>query len=372
MVRAGITCGDPNGIGPEVILKALSQEAIYDIATFYLFISPEVFTFWKDKLKNEVANIRFHTRNLQREERERGERGDGGTRPSLSRKKKEEAGKFEVFIIPSGLKSFTPHPGDDNPFGARYAIDTLKKAITALEKNIIDVLITGPWSKKTIPKKEFEYQGVTDYLAEVSGVDNYLMFMISDELKVGLLTEHIPVGEVPSWVTKETIKAKIELMAESLKNDFMVSHVKIGVCGVNPHAGDGGKTGEEDNIIREALIELRHRGIEAYGPFSADAYWGSRMWRNFSATLSIYHDQGLIPFKLLTGMGGVNYTAGLPIVRTAPCHGPAFDIAGHGKADPTSMINAIYYACKIYENRKRVMEWNANPLKRVAVSERGG
>lgn len=345
MVRVGITAGDPNGIGPEIILKALSNTDIYEVCNPIVFITPGVITFYKKTFEKILPPMKFTYHH------------SSGQKEVL--KIKDEI----VFsIVPAGIKDFKPYPGNNNPFGARYALDTIKRAFDELMKNNIDVIVTCPWSKSKIPKKEFDFQGITDYLAHYSGCDDYLMMMVHENCRVAFITEHIPLDNVPSFITRETLINKIKILMETLKTDFQISRPTIAITGVNPHCGDEGKWGDSDNIIKIVVEELQKEGVEVFGPFSADGYWGTKMWRNFSATLVPYHDQGMIPFKIITGMSGVNYTAGLPIVRTAPCHGPAFDIAGKGIADPSSLINAIFTAIQIYKNRKEVIEWRKNPL----------
>lgn len=248
--------------------------------------------------------------------------------------------------------------------GGKYAFISLKKATEALKAGEIDVLVTAPINKNNIQSEEFNFPGHTDYLAkELEGTS--LMFMISEDLKVGLLTDHVPLKDVSAQITESLIIQKVSLMNESLKKDFRLQRPKIAVLGINPHCGDKGVIGfEDDEIIRPALKKLYFdENILVFGPFSADSFFGTQNYRNYDAVIAPYHDQGLIPFKTLSFGSGVNYTAGLSKVRTSPDHGTAYEIAGKGIADPESFRHAIFQAIDIFRNRAEYESLTENPLK---------
>ena len=243
-------------------------------------------------------------------------------------------------------------PGQATPESAKAAITSLEWAVRDIRKGDIDVLVTAPINKKAMVGEGFGYTGHTEYLQNAFGVKDITMFMVSQTMKVGVVTGHIPLKDVPSSITKEKIISKLKLMDQSLKRDFGVDMPKIAVLSLNPHCGDGGLLGsEEQNIIRPAIDEAVEQGILAFGPYSPDGYFGLREYNKFDATLAMYHDQGLEPFKALSFSDGVNFTAGLPIVRTSPDHGTAYDMAGRDAADPLSMRASIFAAIDIYRNR---------------------
>ena len=243
-------------------------------------------------------------------------------------------------------------PGQATPESAKAAITSLEWAVRDIRKGDIDVLVTAPINKKAMVGEGFGYTGHTEYLQNAFGVKDIIMFMVSQTMKVGVVTGHIPLKDVPSSITKEKIISKLKLMDQSLKRDFGVDMPKIAVLSLNPHCGDGGLLGsEEQNIIRPAIDEAVEQGILAFGPYSPDGYFGLREYNKFDATLAMYHDQGLEPFKALSFSDGVNFTAGLPIMRTSPDHGTAYDMAGRDAADPLSMRASIFAAIDIYRNR---------------------
>ena len=248
--------------------------------------------------------------------------------------------------------------------GGKYAIKSLRAAVTALKNDKIDVLVTAPINKNNIQSEDFKFPGHTDFLAqELKGES--LMFMVADSLRVGLLTDHIAVKDVAEAITPKLIRDKVSTMVKSLQMDFRIRRPKVALLGINPHSGDNGTIGEEDDkILKPAVQELFNQGILAYGPYSADSFFGSNSHNNFDAILAAYHDQGLIPFKTLSFGKGVNYTAGLEKVRTSPDHGTAYEIAGKGQADESSFKEAVFAAIQVFRNRKEYLDLNKNPLQK--------
>jgi 4-hydroxythreonine-4-phosphate dehydrogenase len=244
-------------------------------------------------------------------------------------------------------------PGQSTPESAKAAIRSLECAVKDIKAGYIDVLVTAPINKRAMVKEGFGYTGHTEYLEKEFGVDEVAMIMVSDVLKVGVVTGHIPLKEVPSSLSQEKILSKLRLMKASLQRDFGIVEPKIAVLGLNPHCGDGGLLGdEEQNIILPAVQQAVEEGIMAFGPYSPDGFFGLGNYGRFDATLAMYHDQGLAPFKALAFERGVNFTAGLPIVRTSPDHGTAYEKAGRDEADPHSMMQSIYTAIDIWRNRR--------------------
>jgi 4-hydroxythreonine-4-phosphate dehydrogenase len=257
---------------------------------------------------------------------------------------------------------------EDTSIG-KFAVKSLEKATQKLKQGDIDVLVTAPINKHTIQSETFNFPGHTNYLAKALG-GNSLMFMVTDELKVGLLTDHVPVKEVPQHITEELIIDKIQTIFNSLIVDFKINKPKIAVLGINPHAGDSGVIGkEDDDILRPTLEKIRESGKLVYGPYSADSFFGSNNYKNFDAVIASYHDQGLIPFKTLTFGQGVNYTAGLNKVRTSPDHGTAYEIAGKGQADESSFKEAVFMGIQIYKNRNEYEEISKTPLKKASKKQ---
>ncbi len=254
---------------------------------------------------------------------------------------------------------------EDNEIG-QLAVKSLEKATEALKNDAVDVLVTAPINKLTIQSDTFKFPGHTNYLAKELGGTS-LMFMVTDELKVGLLTDHVPVKDVSNHITSKLIAEKVETVYKSLVQDFRINKPRIAILGINPHAGDNGVIGEEDDkVVRPTLEKIRDKGKLVYGPYSADSFFGSKNYKNFDAVIASYHDQGLIPFKTITFGEGVNYTAGLSKVRTSPDHGTAFEIAGKGKADESSFKEAVFMAIKIFNNRKEYKKLSKNPLKHAS------
>lgn len=339
-IKVGISIGDLNGIGPEVILKTFEDSRMLEFCTPIIFASIKAMSFFKKQFNSE---INFHGVN----------EGD-----------QIIDGKINVFNV--WKENISIEPGkEDNAIGT-YAVKSLEKATQKLKLGNIDVLVTAPINKHTIQSDTFNFPGHTNYLAKVLG-GNSLMFMVTDGLKVGLLTDHVPVKEVPQQITKQLIIEKIETIYNSLIVDFNINKPKIAVLGINPHAGDKGVIGkEDDNVLRPTLEELRESGKLVYGPYSADSFFGSNNYKGFDAVVASYHDQGLIPFKTLTFGQGVNYTAGLNKVRTSPDHGTAYEIAGKGLADESSFKEAVFMAIQIFNNRYEFNELSKNTLKKTS------
>lgn len=338
-VRVGISVGDVNGIGPEIIIKALSDSRILIDCTPVIYASTKTFAFHK-KLLNDVE-FNYQTCKAANDAQPR---------------------KINMVNVWNDEMQFDIGKGTEN--SGKYAFLSLEKATEDLASGKIDVLVTAPISKEAIGKAGFQFPGHTEFLAHLAGMDEALMMMVGHELRVALVTSHVALKDVPTALTKEKIVAKIRALDAALKKDFGIQRPRIAVFGLNPHASENGKMGnEEQEIINPAIQQARSEDIFATGPFPADGFFGSNSRSNFDAVLAMYHDQGLAAFKALAFEEGVNYTAGLPIVRTSPDHGTAFDIAGKNMANPQSMRSAIYLAIDAFRTRKFMKEIGQNPLK---------
>lgn len=338
VVKIGISIGDINGISAEIVMNALSDNRLLVDCTPVIYASSKVFSYHK-----KAARVRDFNYVIIDDAK-----AAKNKKVNLINLTKEEI-KFD-------LGQPTKESGD-------FALLSLNAATKDLAEGKIDVLVTAPISKEAMGKTEFSFPGHTEYLADMSGEEEALMLMVSDKLRVGLVTTHIALQDVSKAITKEKIVSKIEEFSASLIKDFGVRRPKIAVLGLNPHAGENGKMGgEESDVVRPALEEVTNKGLLAFGPFPADGFFGSSARSQYDGVLAMYHDQGLTGFKALAFDEGVNFTAGLPIVRTSPDHGTAYDIAGKGKASATSMRNAIYLAIDVFRNRKLNKEINANPL----------
>nr|WP_314560998.1 4-hydroxythreonine-4-phosphate dehydrogenase PdxA [uncultured Capnocytophaga sp.] len=338
LVRVGISIGDMNGIGLEVILKTFEDHQILELCTPIIFASNKLVSFQR-KHFNTMTNFQ----------------GIESVTAALE-------GKLNV--VNCWKETPTVNFGEETEEGGNFAFLSLQAAVEALKAGDIDVLVTAPINKNNIQSNDFHFPGHTDYLAkELEG--NSLMFLVSEELKVGLMTDHVPLKEVSALITEELIMEKARLMNESLVKDFRLQRPKIAVLGINPHCGDKGVIGKEDDeVLRPALKKLYFdENILVFGPFAADSFFGSQTYRNYDAVLAPYHDQGLIAFKTLAFGSGVNYTAGLNKVRTSPDHGTAYEIAGKGIADPESFRHAIFMAIDVFRNREEYAELTKNPLK---------
>ena len=323
----GISTGDPNGIGIEVILKSL--EKINFIGKF----TPVIFSNYNlIEEQKRIFNVNCEIVSINNIE-------------NLSRN------SVNVFNINN--KDFDIEFGKSNSDGGEISRLSLRLAVEFLKNSMIDGLVTGPINKNNIQNNDFNFKGHTDFLDSCFN-GQALMFMVSSEIKIALLTEHIPIDKVVDEITTELIKSRIKLVEKSLKNDFNINKPKIAVLSINPHVGDGGVIGKHDDVILSPTIqEVSKSGIDISGPFASDSFFGTNMYKSFDAIIASYHDQGLIPFKTLTFGNGVNFTAGLDIVRTSPDHGTAYDIAGKNIANPSSFSSAILEALKIIKNRKK-------------------
>src|SRR4028118_1689773 len=339
----GFSCGDMNGIGPELIIKTLEDNRILDFCTPVVFQSNKSINFYR-KLLPEVNFPFTIIKDL--------------ARPNLKQVNVYNCWEEEVAITPGQL----------NETGGKYAFKSLKAAVEALQNNQVQGLVTAPIHKKNIQSAEFNYSGHTPYLKAAFGADDVVMLLVASNMRVGLVTEHVPVTEISSHITFDTILRKLQIMNNSLIKDFGIDKPKIAVLGLNPHAGDEGLIGqEEETIIKPAIKEVKNNNLLAFGPYSADAFFARGQYEQFDAVLAMYHDQGLIPFKSLAIGEGANYTAGLPVIRTSPDHGTAFDIAGKNKADPSSFISAIFQCMDIYRQRLEYRENHKNPLRRISA-----
>ena len=327
-ITVGISQGDTNGIGYEVIIKALADPRILESFIPVIYGSSKAFGFYRKTLHN-IGNIETHVISSAKD-----------AKPKV------------VNIVNCLPDNLLVEPGKATPDSAKAAMTSLKCAVKGLKDGEIDVLVTAPINKRAMDSEGFGFTGHTEYLEQQFGAGDVTMFMVSESLKVGVVTGHIPLREVSSAITSEKILSKLRMMRNSLKRDFAVDEPKIAVLGLNPHCGDGGLIGDEERtVILPAIQAAQAEGIMAYGPYSADGFFGLGNYMRFDATLAMYHDQGLVPFKALAFEDGVNYTAGLPVVRTSPDHGTAYDMAGRDEADPRSMISSIYTAIDIFRNR---------------------
>ncbi len=338
----GFSCGDINGIGIELIIRSLHDNRILDICTPVIFASNKSINFYRKSL----PDINFSYTSCKDFQR-------------LNHK--------QVNVFNCWEEEVNITPGQLNETGGKYALLSLQKATEALKEGMIDALVTAPIHKKNIYSNEFKYTGHTPYLKDYFGVNDVAMLMVAENLRVGLVTEHVPITAIAQNITKEKIISKLNIINKSLQKDFGINKPLIAVLGLNPHAGDGGLIGkEEDEIIKPAIREAKQQ-MMVFGPYSADSFFARGQYQRFDAVLAMYHDQGLIPFKSLAIGEGVNYTAGLPVVRTSPDHGTAFDIAGKGKADHQSFLVSIYEAIDIARRRKGYEEMRANPLKKLSL-----
>ncbi len=339
-IRVGISIGDINGIGPEVILKTFSDNRLLD------FVTPVIYS--------SASLLSSHRKSLDL--------------PALAHTNLEEgmeAKSKTLYIKKCWDKDPELNIGKETPEGGEYAIKSLRAATDDLAASKIDVLVTAPINKHNVQSSEFKFPGHTEFLAKLSNVDKALMLMVADNLRVAVVSGHIPLKDVAKTLTKEKIVEAITQLNESLIKDFGITRPKIAVMGLNPHAGDNGVIGDEEKgIIIPAIAEAKGKGILAFGPYSADGFFGSSTYTHYDGILAMYHDQGLVPFKSLSFGNGVNYTAGLPIVRTSPDHGTGFDIAGKNEASESSFRNALYLAIDIYRNRNMHKEITADPLQR--------
>lgn len=347
-LKIGITHGDINGIGYEIILKTLADVGIYDMCVPIVYGSSKIAAYYRKNIG--MDNFSFNLIKYPVEANPK--------RPNL------------INVLNDNFKA---EPGVATPLSGKAAFISLERATDDLKKGLIDALVTAPINKHVIQSNQFQFPGHTEYLQSKFGSDDVLMFLISENLKIGTLTGHVPVRMIAQFIKKDLILRKIRLIHQSLEKDFGLNRPKIAVLGLNPHAGDNGLIGkEEETEIIPAIKQAREEKIMAMGPFPADGFFASLAFKKFDAVLAMYHDQGLIPFKLLAFEYGVNYTAGLPIVRTSPDHGTAFDIADKNMANPSSFRNALFAAIDICNKRTEYNEISKNPvisIKRETTNE---
>ena len=337
-LNIGISIGDINGIGLEVVLKTFKDNRMLDICTPIIFGSTKLINDYKKALS--LDNISFH-----------------------SIKNVDQAKTKKINVFECWSENVSLALGKNNEDGGKYAFISLEKATAELVKNTIDALVTAPINKKNIQSDTFSFPGHTEYLADKKKED-VLMLMTTDSLKIGVVTSHIPLGKVTENVNEKSILQKLELFQKSLIQDFGIRKPKIAVLGLNPHAGDSGVLGkEEGKVIVPTIKKAKENNILAFGPYAADSFFGSSLMKKFDGVLAMYHDQGLIPFKTISFGQGVNYSAGLSFIRTSPDHGTAYDIAGKNIADESSFREAIYLACDITKKRQEFKELNTNVLK---------
>lgn len=324
-IIVGISIGDLNGIGSEVVLKTFEDSRMLELCTPVIFANVKILSFAKKSLD---AGMQLH---------------------GIDSLDQVITGKINVLNVWKESVNIEYGKNDDNV--GKYAIKSFVAATKALKDGLVDVLVTAPINKYNIQAEDFKFPGHTDYLdQELEG--DALMFMVQDNLRVGLITDHIPVNEVSTHLTEALIKKKIETIKKSLIQDFSINKPRIAVLGLNPHAGDGGVIGKEDDeIIKPVIKKMFESGTLVFGPYPADGFFGSNQYEKYDAVIATYHDQGLIPFKTLSFGNGVNYTAGLNKIRTSPDHGTAYDIAGKGMADHNSFKEAVYLAIDIYHSR---------------------
>ena len=338
----GMSCGDINGIGLELIIKVVSDHKLIELCTPVIFASNKTINFYRKSVPE--SNFSYN-----------------------STKDVSKLNPKQVNIVNCWEEEIAVTPGQLNDIGGKYAKISLDAATTALKDGFIDALVTAPIHKKNIQSEDFPFTGHTPYLQHFFGVDEVLMLMTAENMRVGLVTEHVPIAKASEVISQELILKKLQILHQSLQKDFGIDKPKIAVLGLNPHAGDEGLIGqEEENVIRPAIKQAK-QNMMVFGPYSADAFFARGQYESFDAVLAMYHDQGLIPFKSLAIGEGTNYTAGLPVVRTSPDHGTAFDIAGKGKADHLSFLQAIFEAIDIVRTRAGYADARKNPLKKMST-----
>ena len=338
MIKLGISIGDLNGIGSEIVLKTFDDSRMLDFCTPIIFASSKILNFLK---KHYQLSLHFQ----------------GIDHPS-------NAVEGKVNVVNVWKENVNINFGEENTKIGDYAFRSLEAATNALKNDEIDVLVTAPINKATIQSEKFKFPGHTDYLAQELGGES-LMFMITDNLKIGLLTDHVALKDIASVITPELIQKKIKTIQETLKQDFRVQKPRIAILGINPHSGDNGIIGKEDEeVLKPTIQKIRDKGHLVFGPYSADSFFGSKNYKNFDAVVASYHDQGLIPFKTLSFGMGVNFTAGLKKVRTSPDHGTAFEIAGKNEANINSFKEAVFKGIEIFKAREEYKDLTENPLRK--------
>ncbi|REE01019.1 4-hydroxythreonine-4-phosphate dehydrogenase PdxA [Marinoscillum furvescens] len=324
----GISIGDINGIGPEVVIKALTDNRILRHLTPVIYADGRVISYYRKEL--DLKNFNYN-----------------------QTKTIDKIHHRKVNVLNLNEQHIEVTPGQPNKTGGEYAVLSLKRALEDLKAGHLNALVTAPLSKDLAQTEEFNFPGHTEYLTKEDGASDSLMFMVSEEVRIGVVTGHIPLKDVATKLNKDLVRDKLQLMIKSLKKDFGIKKPRVGVLGLNPHAGENGLLGSEEELIIEPVIkEFKEKGNLVFGPFPADGFFGSPQYRSFDGILAMYHDQGLIPFKSIAFGNGVNFTAGLSFIRTSPDHGTAFPLAGKGQASESSMRQAIYMAADIVRARK--------------------
>lgn len=340
-IRVGITQGDINGIGYEVIIKTLMDTRVEEMCTPIVYGSPKVAAYHRKALN--VEHFSF-----------------------AQIKDADEATTRKAYIINCMDDNVRVELGKSTEHGGQGSLLALQAAIADIKAGKIDVLVTAPINKYNIQSNDFKFPGHTEFLANAFDKKEVLMLLVSETMKVGVVTGHVPLSQVPSLITKEAILTKLRLLNKSMIEDFGIRRPRIAVMGLNPHAGDQGVIGlEERDIIIPAINQANDEGIVAMGPYPSDGFFGSDSFTKFDAILAMYHDQGLAPFKVINFDTGVNFTSGLPIIRTSPDHGTAYDLAGKNEANPNSFRQSLYLAVDLFKNRQQHRDLTANPLKSV-------
>lgn len=345
-IVVGISHGDINGVSYEVIIKSLMDNRMFDFCVPIVYGSAKVAAYHRKALN--IANFSFN--NI---------------------KSVEEANPKRANIINCLDDNVRVELGKSTNIAGESSLISLEHAVQDLKDGKIDVLVTAPINKDNVQSEKFNFPGHTEYLAQESKSKESLMLMVSENLKVGVATTHLPLTKVPEAITEDLILSKLQIMHKTLIQDFRIRKPKIAVLGLNPHAGDNGLLGtEEVDVIIPAINKAKEEGILALGPYPSDGFFGSDNFKKVDAILAMYHDQGLTPFKALAFNSGVNYTAGLDFIRTSPGHGTAYEITGMGKASEVSFRNAIYLACDVFRSRTEYKEISKNPLPHYEISDK--
>lgn len=346
LVKVGITQGDFNGIGYEVIMKTFMDHGMLELCTPIVYGVHKAASHHRKLL--EMNDFNFFGIS------------------DASKAAKHHCNFVNLTEVDVGLDF-----GTATPAAGAWAVKSLTHAMDDLQAGLIDVLVTAPFNKSNVQGPDFNFPGHTEFLAQRTGAHEHLMLLVSDSLRVGTVTGHVPLQDVAGLLSIEKVLGKLQVMNHSLLQDFGIRKPRIAVLGLNPHAGDNGLIGkEEETIIAPAIKKANDEGMLVFGPYSADGFFGSGTWKKFDGVMAMYHDQGLVPFKSIAFHHGVNFTAGLPIIRTSPDHGTAYDIAGKNIASPDSFREAVYMAIDIFRNRKQYAEMSADPLKVLHRRER--
>jgi len=341
----GITTGDINGVGPELIIKAFSDNRILELCTPVIFASNKLINYYRKLVPEHPFNY-------------------------ASTKDLSQLNPKQVNVFNCWEEEVPVQPGALTESGGKYAIRSLMVATQCLKDGQMDAIVTAPIHKSNTQLPDFPYTGHTPFFKEKFGAKEVVMLLFSNELRVGLATEHVPVSGISKLITRENLITRIQILKDTLVRDFGIEKPKIAVLGLNPHAGDNGQIGnEEQTVIRPVIEQMQQQGHLVFGPFGADAFFARASYRNFDAVLAMYHDQGLIPFKTIAQGEGVNYTAGLPVIRTSPDHGTAFDIAGKNIADPGSFLEAVFQALDLLRKRNFYLENTANPMRKGRIEK---